>query len=1589
MNLNPIVFALRHPFTIMVRILALVLGSALALSRMKIDIFPSLNLPVIYVAQPYGGLDPAQMEGLITNYYEYHFLYISGIEHVESRNVQGNALMKLYFHPGTDMAQAMAETVQYVNRSRAFMPPGTVGPFVMRFDTGSVPVGYLVLSSKTRSIGEIQNLALFNVRPMFSSLPGVSAPPPFGGNQRTIVVQVDPERLRAYHASPDDVVTALTAGNTISPSGNARIQDQMPIVPVNAMVKDPRELGNIPLRPGESVFLRDLARIEDSTDIPTGYALVDGRRAVYLLVNKRADASTLSVIQAVRANLDAMRKSIPDDIEVHLEFDQSPFVTRSMWGVGTEGLLGACLTGLMVLLFLRDWRSVIVVVLNIPFALLGSLIALWLTGQTLNLMTLGGLALAVGILVDESTVEVENIHTQMEHCSNIARATRLGNAETAVPRLLAMLCVLTVFIPAFFMQGAAQALFVPLALAVGFAMLSSYLLSSTFVPVLSVWVLRHDHPGTHETAPRFSFMSFRAVFARLLRAAMPLRWLVVALYLIGAGLFIWQVGGRLGTEIFPTVDTGQFQLRLRAPDGTRIERTEELANEALAIMKDAAGKDREGKDNLALSVGYLGLIPSSYPINTIYLWTRGPEEAVLRLALKEGSGVRVETLKQQLRLELPRRLGDWYGRKLRLEGLNGEQVAERLRGMKLSFEPADIINEVMSFGSPTPIEVAVSGLAFTGPKAAEHRAYVDKIYAEMARIPALQDLQFAQSLEYPAVAVEVDRQRAGLSGVTTNEVARSLVSATSSSRFVVPNYWAAPDTGIGYQVQVEIPPFRMNSADEIGLVPIKGNGTQQLLLRDVAQVHPQKVLGEYDRYNMKRLLSVTANIEGEDLGRVATQLSQALAAAGAPPGNLKVDIRGQIVPMRQMFGGLAGGKWTEGLTLGLGLAVAAIFLLLTAYFQSVRLALISVSAVPAVVAGVALMLCLTRTTLNIQSFMGAIMGIGVAVANAILLVTFAERHRRNGASAREAAVEGAQGRLWPILMTACAMIAGMVPMALGLGEGGEQTAPLGQAVIGGLVAATLTTLVVLPAVFAVVQGRSSTASASLDPDDPESSYADQAGSGASAPTAPPANGPQLAGRMLTLLVVSGGLVIGSSGCTRPPASAPAVAAAPAAERAALAIVHPERTTIHRSVSQPGYIQAFEQTPIYSKIAGYVDKVNVDKGDVVARGNVLAVLSVPEMEVEVAQKSALIGQAEAELKQAQELVAVAEADVKSAAAKVQAVEATRLRSEAQVERTQSQLRRFAKAGREGAIGGEDVEEIRLAARAAEAGLAEVRSQIRSAQADRDASQAKWTKSKADVLVADARLQVARKNLDQARTMLAYKNLTAPFDHAVVTSRNVDTGHFVQPATGPNSQALFVVMRTDVMRIRLEVPEADAFWIDTATTAQVHIPVLKTYQFTGKVARTSWSLDRVQRTLLAEVDVPNPVGKLRPNMYVEATLVAEWPNVLTLPASAIVTEGDVNQGFRTFCYLVSAGKARRTPLQIGARDAQRVEVLKKRVPPIAPGAPEAWERFTGQEEALQAVPSDLRDGQEIKAASSSSSKQAWTPRPPRRSASASLS
>jgi len=1050
-------FSFRRPFTVIVIVIAVALVAVLSWQQMPKDIFPTLGIPTIYIAQPYGGMDPAQMEGYLTYYYEFHFLYVAGIEHVESKSIQGAAIIKLQFHPDTDMSQAMAETVAYVNAARAFMPAGTLPPFITRFDAGSVPVGQLVFSSETRSVTEMQDAAVNLVRPLFATLPGVSAPPPFGGSARTVVVNIDPDRLNSHKISPDEVVDAITQANLISPSGNIMMGGKYPMVPLNSIPRNVKDLEAVPIQTGvyPAVFVRDVARVTDGADIVTSYALVNGRRTVYIPVTKRADASTLAVVDLVKKNIPKFQSVLPSDVQVTYEFDQSGYVKRALSGLIQEGTLGAILTGLMILIFLRDWRSAIIVIINIPVSLMAAMLALRLTGHTVNLMTLGGLALAVGILVDEATVCLENIHVHLTRGKTLASAALDATEETRVPRLLAMLCILAMFTPALFMTGAARAMFLPLALAVGFSMVASYFLSSTVVPVLSVWLLRgRETSASQWKANEGRFARFQGLYGGLLERLAPLRKALIVMYLAGAIAVIIFVGKDLGVEIFPQIDAGQMQIRLRAPAGTDIDGTEAVFLKALDLIKKTVGPD-----NVSISLGLIGIHGANFPINFVHLWNGGPEEGVLQVQLRAGTKIHIDELKEQLRREF----------------------AEQMPGTSFSFEPADIVSRVMSLGADTPIEVAVSGQDL-----ATSRAFAEKVRAKLEGVAVLRDVQFSQSLDYPTVNVNVDRERAGIIGSDMKEVSKALVPATWSSRFVHLNYWADPNSGVAYQVQVQIPQRLMTSLEDVGNLPVLQHKpkdpekkVKDVTLRNLSEITEGTAMAEYQRYNMQRVIGVRANLYGNDLAGAARQVRRAIAELGPPPPGVTVAVRGQVVPMQEML---------DGLRRGLAMAVVAIFLLLAANFQSLKMSFVVVSTVPAVLAGVVLALWLTDTTLNIQSFMGAIMAVGVAVANAILLVTFAENSRLGGAEAVNAGVEGARGRLRPILMTSAAMIAGMVPMALSGGESGGQVAPLARAVIGGLSTATLATLFVLPSVFAVVQRGSHRRAASLDPNDPRSSH---------------------------------------------------------------------------------------------------------------------------------------------------------------------------------------------------------------------------------------------------------------------------------------------------------------------------------------------------------------------------------------------------------------------------------------------------------------------------------------------------------------------
>jgi multidrug efflux pump subunit AcrB len=1037
--------ALSHPLSVIVALIAIITGFTMSLGRMRTDIFPEVGNPVIYVAQPYGGMTPAQMEGFLTYYYEYHFLYITGIQSVDSKSVQGAAFMKLTFREGTNMQQAMAETVGYVNRARAFMPPGTVQPFITRFDPGSVAVGLLLFTSSTHSQGELQNIALNQVRPLFATLPGVSAPPPFGGNQRTIVVTLDPDKLKQYHISPEQAISAVSTGSVVMPSGNLYDGSLNRIVRTNATLgPELNELMNTPIHPasGTSVYLRDIGMVENGTDIVTAYAHVDGRRTVYIPVTKRADASTLAVISAVKAALPVFRKAIPDDVDVQLAFDQSGYVSNAIGSLVREALLGAILTGLVVWLFLRDWRGAVIVVANIPFALATAVLLLWATGQTINIMTLGGLALAVGVLVDEATVEIENIHTQLLPGVSRAKAVLEACKRTVIARLLSMLCVLAVFVPSFFMTGVGRQLFVPLSLAVGFAMIASYVLSSSLVPVFAIWMMKESH-RREESEGVFGWLRER--YERLLEQVLRRKWPVTLIYFGVCAIILLLIAPRLGTEIFPDANGPVLRMRLRAPIGTRIEETEPTALHALNLIGKTIGKQ-----NVEITSDYVGVQPSSYPVNLIHLFTSGPEEVLIQVQLRPGHP-NDERLREDLRAAFNRELPD----------------------LKLSFEAGDIISQVMSFGSPTPIQIDVQGVDLD-----QNYTYLAKIEAELHKLSFLRDISVVQQQKYPTVEINVDRQYAGQFGLTMAEVTNSLVAATGSSRFTSPNYWRDPRTGNAFQIQVQLPPNRAQGVGALSTLPLMRDGLAQPQLDQVASVQYGTMPEMIERLSGQRVVSLTANLHGITLGDAKKKIQEALNKVAAPPKGSTLTIRGEVPALEDTI---------SGLRIGLLLAIASIFLLLMSNFQSLRLPLVILSTIPGVLCGVTLMLLLTGTTLNIQSFMGAIMAVGISVANSILLVSFSEQARHTEGT--EAAVHtGALGRLRAILMTATAMVCGMVPMAIGFGEGGPQAAPLGRAVIGGLIFSTFTTLLVLPAIYTLLQRRASTTSNSLNPLDPESRY---------------------------------------------------------------------------------------------------------------------------------------------------------------------------------------------------------------------------------------------------------------------------------------------------------------------------------------------------------------------------------------------------------------------------------------------------------------------------------------------------------------------
>ncbi|MDO3625236.1 efflux RND transporter permease subunit [Mucilaginibacter sp. BT774] len=1063
--------ALKRPITTIVITVSLLIFAVLRAMNIPIDIFPKLNLPTIYVIESYGGMSAQQMEGFFATGLQNQFLYVDGVKNISSKSIQGLTIIKISFYETTNMAEASAQVALQVSRAQGFFPPGALPPQVIRYDASSLPVGELVLDSKSESLKDIYDLAATRIRPMFSTIPGLSAPPPFGSNARTIVFSVDPDKLRSFNLTPDEVVEALAKFNVMSPSGNLRVGNTMYLTTMNTLVKNAENFGNIPVitKNGVPIYVKDIARVTDATDVTVDYALINGKRSVYIPVVKTASASTWSVVQGLKGKLAEMQNLLPSDVKISYEFDQSVFVVNAVKSLMTEGGLGALLTGLMVLLFLRDWRSSLIVVITIPVSILIGVLLLSLFGQTINIMTLSGLALAIGILVDQATVTIENIHQHLEMGKSKRKAIFDACEEISFPLLLILLCILAVFAPSFMMNGVPKAMFLPLSLSIGLTMIVSYVLAQTLVPIMSNWLIKaeryqhyhhgkiHAHAGgtfdeteeeqvqmhqqQEEEHPEENdlFERVKMRFIAIIKHMMPrkkfyvLTYLIVVIALAATGFVI------IGKDMMPKLNNGQFQIRIKEPQGTRLERTEDKFKEVLRIINQTVN------NHVKITSGYIGLVPSSFGSSNLYVFNTGTHEAVLQVNLDEDYHINMDELKDALR----------------------KNIAHALPEMTITFEPIDMTEKIMSLGANTPIEVQVAGKDLD-----QIKNYGYKVLDKLKQIPYLRDVQINQPLDYPVIAITLDRLKVSQLGLNVSDIARSVTASTSSSRFTLKNLWLDEKNAYAYQVQAQVPEYVMNNMDELKEIPLV-KGKSSPTLADVATFKLTTAPAEYDRAGPRRFITISANIYKKDLGTATSDVQKAVKSIGTPPKGLIAEVGGMSGLLTETLGSLQNG---------LGFAILVIFLLLAANYQSFKVSLTVLVTIPAVILGSITALLMTGSTLNLQSYMGMIMSTGVSVANAILIVTNAENLRLKYKDSTKAAVTSASIRLRPILMTSLAMIAGMIPMASGLGEAGEQSAPLGRAVIGGLFASTFAALFILPMVFAWVQEKTTYDSPALMPE---------------------------------------------------------------------------------------------------------------------------------------------------------------------------------------------------------------------------------------------------------------------------------------------------------------------------------------------------------------------------------------------------------------------------------------------------------------------------------------------------------------------------
>lgn len=1038
--------ALNRPHTIAVMAVFMLVIGMFSTKRMSTDIFPEIDIPVVSVIWTYRGMATDEMERRITTFSEYAISSnVNDIRKLESQTVNGVAIIKVYFHQGVNIGNALSQVTAVSQAIRAIMPPGVQPPIILRFNASSVPIVQLSLSSKTLSESQVYDYALWQLRTQLSVIQGMTLPTPYGGKERQIMVDLDPELLQSRGVSAQEVAAAINANNLAFPTGTARIDTQQYPISMNNTPETADSFNNIPIKfsNGQTIYMRDVAQVRDGFAAQTTVVRRDGTRGALVTILKNGGASTLDIVNEVKEMLPKLRASAPAGLEMDVLFDQSIFVQAAVSGVIHESILAGLLTATMILIFLASWRSTLIVAVSIPLSILTSLAALYALGYTLNVMTLGGLALAVGILVDDATVEIENIHRNVSMGKPLVQAILDGAAQIAAPTFVATLTICIVFVSVVFLEGPAKYLFVPMALAVVFAMMTSYLLSRTIVPMMANYLLpaeiaahqKHaEHGGKVGIFGRFSQL-FEAAFERLRKFYMAIlnwnlqhRGIVIAAFaavVATAALLI----PRVGQDFFPSVDAGQFRLHVRAPAGTRVEETERY----FTAVEDEMRKIIPASD-LALIIDNIGLPNRSYSMAFGDSATTGMGDGEILVALKHERAKPTPEYVAELRRELPKRFPN----------------------LVFYFQPADIISQILNFGLPAPIDIQLAGF-----NKDQNYAFATQIAERIKSVKGVRDAHVHQVVDVPKLNVEVDQTRALQMGFTQKDVAENLLVSLSGSQQVLPNYWVDPKNGISYAVETRTPVHKVDSLASINSIQVASAEKKSQLLANMAKIDRGVTPEVINHVNIQSTFDVYANIEGRDLGSVARDIEPILAEyrAKLSPGDSLV-MRGQVESMQSAF-----------LRLGLGILFAAVlvYLLMVVNFQSWLDPFIIIMALPGALAGIVFMLLLTHTTFSVPSLMGTIMAIGVATANSILIVTFANEVRADGKNALQAALEAGHTRMRPVLMTALAMIIGMLPMALSLGEGGEQNAPLGRAVIGGLILATATTLLFVPVIYSLLR----------------------------------------------------------------------------------------------------------------------------------------------------------------------------------------------------------------------------------------------------------------------------------------------------------------------------------------------------------------------------------------------------------------------------------------------------------------------------------------------------------------------------------------